>query len=115
MNYKDLRIWQSSFNLSIEILKITKKFPKDERFNLVSQLNRAAISIPSNIAEGHGRGSQRDFHRFCSIAKGSANEVETQVLIANQMGYINAAESTHLIHQIESVLRQLIAFQKTLK
>lgn len=115
MNFKDLRIWQDGFKLSIQVLKLTKKFPPEEKFNLTSQINRCAVSIPSNIAEGHARDSQKDFSRFCSIAKGSANELETQILIAQELEYLSKQDTDKIVEQAHSVIRQLIAFQKTLQ
>jgi four helix bundle protein len=75
-NYKDLKIWQKSFQLSVDIYRITQDFPDTEKFGLVSQMRRSAISIFSNIAEGHGRSSDKDFSRFLNISIGSTNELE---------------------------------------
>jgi four helix bundle protein len=85
--HHNLRAWQISRRLVGEIYKITDRFPSHEQFALTAQLRRAAISIPSNIAEGAARNSSREFHRFLGIARGSLAEVETQLLLANDLGY----------------------------
>ncbi len=87
-SYSDLVAWQKAMSLVEEVYKITKGFPKEELYGLVSQLRRAAISVPSNIAEGHSRNGSREFVHHLSIAHGSLSEVETQVEIARRLGYI---------------------------
>ncbi len=88
-SYKDLIVWQKALNLVEMVYQVTRVFPKEELYGLTNQLRRAAVSIPSNIAEGHARSSTRDFHRFLSIARGSLAEVETQLLIAQRLGYLS--------------------------
>jgi four helix bundle protein len=88
--YSDLLAWQKAMELVEEVYNITKGFPQDERYGLTNQIRKAAVSIPSNIAEGQSRGS-RDFIRFLSIAHGSLSEVETQMEIALRLGYAKAA------------------------
>jgi four helix bundle protein len=90
-SYKDLKVWQRGIELSLAIYKLTASFPSDERFGLISQLQRAAVSVPSNIAEGYGRGTRKDYKQFLSIARGSTLEVQTQLLIARELGYGNPA------------------------
>jgi four helix bundle protein len=92
-SYRDLVAWQKSIVLVTEIYKATKLFPREEIFGLVSQLRRAAVSIPSNIAEGHGRLSNADRKHFVSQARGSVLELETQILIAHNLGYLSLDES----------------------
>ena len=87
-NYQDLIAWQKAMDLVEMVYEITKAFPKEEVYALTAQLHRAAISIPSNIAEGQGRKSKKEFHHFLSIGHGSLREVETQMLIANRLQYI---------------------------
>ncbi len=84
-SHKDLIVWNKSINLSLEIYKITENFPKEEVYGLTSQIRRAAISIPSNIAEGKNRGTKKDFAQFLKIARGSLAELETQIIIAKQL------------------------------
>jgi four helix bundle protein len=86
--HKDLNVWKKSMNLVVLTYKITSQFPKEELFGLASQMRRAAVSIPSNIAEGHGRNSAKDLVRFLYFALGSASELETQVLISQNLGFI---------------------------
>ncbi|WPL18257.1 four helix bundle protein [Thiorhodovibrio winogradskyi] len=88
-SYKDLIVWQKALDLVEIVYQVTRVFPKEELYALTNQLRRAAVSIPSNIAEGHARSSTRDFHRFLSIARGSLAEVETQLLIAQRLGYLS--------------------------
>ena len=86
-NFRDLIVWQKAMALTLEVYKLTRQFPKEELYVLASQVRRAAISIPSNIAEGHAR-QGREYANYLSIARGSAAEVETQLLIAVQLEYI---------------------------
>jgi four helix bundle protein len=87
-SYQDLMAWQKAMDLVTEIYQASHKFPREEIFALTSQLRRAAVSVPSNIAEGQGRSSRKEFIYFLGNAKGSLSEVETQVLIAHKLGYI---------------------------
>ena len=88
MTHKDLEVYKLSLNLVKDIYKLTKGFPASENFGLTSQLRRAAVSLPSNIAEGSSRGSTKDLIRFLNIASGSLAEIETQLVIAERIGYI---------------------------
>lgn len=90
-------------------------FPSDERFGLTSQMRRAAVSIPSNIAEGAGRGSAKDFSQFLSIATGSAYELETQLLLAAEFGYINEASLQTIAAELTELQKMLYSFQKSLQ
>lgn len=91
-NFKDLIAWQKAMDLVETVYRLTSQFPADERFGLTSQLRRAVVSIPSNIAEGQGRNSPGDFGRFLSIAYGSLREVETQLLIAVRLKFIDPTQ-----------------------
>jgi len=82
-NLQELKIWQKAINLSIGVYEITSNFPKEEKYGLISQIRRSAVSIPSNIAEGAGRNSNKEFVHFLSIANGSAFELQTQLIISN--------------------------------
>ncbi len=88
-SYKDLLVWQQAIDLTVNIYALTSNFPKSELFGLASQIQRAAISVPSNIAEGHARDSTKEYLRFISIALGSLAEVETQLVIANKLQFLN--------------------------
>jgi four helix bundle protein len=87
-NYRDLIVWQKAMDLVEKVYFATRKFPKDELYGLTNQLRRASVSIPSNIAEGQGRRTEKEYANFLSIARGSLNEVETQILIAERLKYL---------------------------
>lgn len=82
-NFKQLLVWQKGFRIAVECFKLIENFPKEEKFSLSNQITRAAVSIPSNIAEGSSRSSEKDYHRFLELSLGSAFELETQLLIAD--------------------------------
>ena len=100
-SYRDLVAWDKAMELVTEIYRVTKKFPKEELFGLMSQLRRAAVSIPSNIAEGKGRLSKGEFRQFLGNARGSLAELETQVLIAQNLNYLDEAEGNGLLAMVE--------------
>jgi len=107
--FKELIVWQKSVELSVRIYKLTRKFSKDEKFGLVSQLRRACVSIPSNIAEGSKRGTKKDFIQFLRIASGLAAEVETQLIISKQLySEIDFSEELNLLLEIQKMLTVLI-------
>lgn len=110
-SYKELLVWQKSIQLVIDIYKLTKTFPKDEIYGLVSQMQRAAVSIPSNIAEGNERNSKKEFIHFLHIARGSLAELETQLVIAEKLNYINQNQSTQILnncHEIGKMINGLL-------
>ena len=86
-SFKELVVWQKAYRLVLEIYKLTKEFPKSETYGLVQQIRRAAVSIPSNIAEGYGRKYRTEYHQFLSIAYGSLSELENQYLLSIDLGY----------------------------
>ena len=106
-NYKNFLIWQKSHQLTLDIYKTTVSFPKDEIFGLISQMKRSSSSIPTNIAEGCGRNSDKDFCRFLYIAFGSANELEYQILLSIDLSFINNENGQKLLYQIEEVKKML--------
>jgi four helix bundle protein len=114
-SYKDLIAWQKAMELVAIIYDATEGFPPHEQFGLVSQLRRAAISVPSNIAEGKAHYSNRDFVRFLRHARGSLAEIETQVLIAQQRQYLPATTTTKLTHHLDELGRILSGLIKSLK
>ena len=105
MNYTELIAWQKAMDLVEEIYAATKQFPKEELYGLVSQLRRAAVSIASNIAEGQGRKSLKEFLHHLSIAYGSLREVETQVRIAERLGYLGEDQASHVLASCAEVGR----------
>jgi four helix bundle protein len=106
-SYKDLLAWQQAMDLVTATYRSTSVFPADERFGLTSQLRRAAVSVPSNIAEGQGRLSEKEFRHFLGQARGSLMEVETQIQIAQNLGYLGAAKTTELLQGCAEVGRIL--------
>jgi len=106
-NFQDLRVWQAGLDLTEEIYAITKKQAFSNDFGLRNQIQRAAVSVPSNIAEGEDRGTDKEAIRFLNIAKGSAAEVITQLYIAKKVGYINAEELSHLVNKTERIRASL--------
>ena len=113
-NHKDLKVWQQAMEVAKITYKLTKQFPKEELFGLTSQMQRAAVSIPSNIAEGNGRDSNQEFERFLKISTGSACELQTQAELALSFGYISENDLTSLNSLIESTLKMIYALRKTL-
>lgn len=102
-NFKELTIWKNSKEYCVEIYTITKLFPSEERFGLVSQINRSAVSIPSNITEGSSRNSQKEFSRFIQIALGSSFELETQLMISYDLGFIKKSDFTETIQTLNKI------------
>jgi four helix bundle protein len=90
--YRELIVWQRAMDLVVEVYKCTRRFPKEELFGLTSQLRRAAVSVPSNIAEGQGRGIGAEFRHHLRISQGSLQELETQMILANRLGYLSAEQ-----------------------
>ena len=113
-NYKKLNVWISSISLVKNIYNLTRKFPKEEMFVLTQQLRRAAISIPSNIAEGAGRNSNAQFKNFLQISIGSCFEVETQLIISKELEYISEEELETITKKLDSIMKMNHNLQKTL-
>ncbi|SCW70543.1 four helix bundle protein [Mucilaginibacter sp. NFR10] len=113
-NLKELKIWQKAIDLAVLVYKATVNYPADERFGLTSQIRRAAVSIPSNIAEGAGRNSNKEFCHFLGIANGSSYELQTQLVISNKLGLLKDDVLNDLLKQIEELQKMNYAFQKML-
>lgn len=107
--HKDLNVWKKSMNLVILTYRLTGQFPKEELFGLSSQMRRAAVSIPSNIAEGHGRNSDKELIRFLFISLGSASELETQILLSNKLDFLNEEGFNQLNELNNEIIRMLVA------
>jgi len=114
-NYNELKGWQRAYRLCLGIYKLTKPFPKDEQYNLTSQIRRAAVSIPSNIAEGYGRRTTPDYIRALYIAYGSNCELETQIMLSGDLGYIGEQSLESLREDIREVERMLKALIRSLE
>lgn len=106
-NYRELTVWQKGMTLCKLIYACTESFPKAQQFVLASQMQRAAISIPSNIAEGYNRQYSKEYKQFLSIAYGSAAELETQILLASQLGFINEPQATELLSILTEIAKML--------
>ena len=104
---KDLKVWQKAVGLCEVVYRCTGAFPPDERFGLVAQMRRSAVSIPSNLAEGYGRAGRKDYRQFVCIARGSACELETQVIISERLGSIGASDVAQILPGLREVLKML--------
>lgn len=113
--HKDLRVWQQSMDMVASIYEKTKTFPKEELFGMVSQIRRAAVSVPSNIAEGYARGTDREKLHFLKISSGSMSEVDTQLLLCMKLGYLNQETYEELSEMVTSVWKQLNALISSIK
>ena len=113
-SYKDLNIWQRSIKVVEEIYKITKNFPKEEIYGLTSQLRRSAVSIPSNIAEGFARLSNKEYKQFLFISLGSCSELSTQIIIALRLEYLRSKEADQLLNEIDEISKMTMSLIKKL-
>ena len=109
-NFKDLKIWDKGINLVIDIYKLTSKFPSEEKYGLISQIRRSAVSIPSNIAEGHSRKTSKDLKQFIAIAKGSLSELETQLIISFKLNFISKEEFAIISEKIKELEKITASF-----
>ncbi|MCP1298335.1 four helix bundle protein [Chryseobacterium sp. S0630] len=106
-NFKELLVWQKSIDFVTDIYRITETFPKTEIYGLISQIRRSAVSIPSNIAEGNSRRSKPDYLQFLKIARGSCAEVETQLIISKNLGFLNEDDYLKLNQEIIEITKML--------
>jgi len=113
-SYRNLEVWQRSMQLAKRIYQVTEKFPSDERFGLTNQLRRASVSVPSNLAEGHARFGAGEFSRFISISMGSVAEIETQVLLSTDLGYISDDLSRGILSELETIGKMLRGLAKSI-
>jgi four helix bundle protein len=113
-HYKDLLVWQKGMNLAKLVYKLTMRFPAEERYGLTSQLRRAAVSVPSNIAEGQARRGTNEFLQFLSIAEGSLAELETQLLLSVELNFTQQAEVEPTLKEIDELQKMLVALKRKL-
>ncbi len=113
-NYKEMKIWQKSRTLVKVVYEISKILPKEELYGLTSQIRRAVISIPANIAEGAGRGTDRDFRHFLDISRGSLFELDTLLILSNDLGYISESELNPVLENISEIIKMMVSFQSRL-
>ncbi len=111
-DYRRLDVWQASHSLTLDMYRLSSRFPVGERYGLTSQLRRAAASIPSNIAEGAGRRTPADYARFLDLALGSANEVEYHIVLARDLDLVEPMEADRLIDRIDHIRRRLLNLHK---
>ena len=114
-NFKELNVWQKGIEIVVNIYKLTCNFPKEEKFGLTSQIQRCAVSIPSNIAEGCGRTSEKELQHFLSISLGSSSELETQLIVSSKLGYINEDELKNVIIELTIIQKMLYKFYDSIK
>lgn len=114
-NYRELNVWKNGHAIALAVYRITHSFPKEELYGLTAQIRRSASSVPSNLAEGCGRDGDAELKRFANIALGSACELDYQILLATELGYIESADAAPLAEEIMQLRRMLGAFIQKLK
>jgi len=114
-SHTKLDAWKRSTAFAVDIYRLTERFPKDERYGLTSQLRRAAVSIPANIAEGAARSSKKDYRRFLSNAQGSASEAQTELLIAYRLGYLTREEYIESFRTLDDIGKMITGLSKRLR
>ncbi|RZK19942.1 MAG: four helix bundle protein [Pedobacter sp.] len=113
-NFKDLKVWQKSIELAVEVYKAASLLPTDEKYGLISQMKRCSVSISSNIAEGSGRGSNPQFKHFLTISQGSAFELETQLIISNKLELLSDSLADNLIEKTIEIQKMVYALGKSI-
>jgi four helix bundle protein len=113
--HESLEVWKTAIEFVVTVYERTKSFPQDERFGLTSQVRRASVSIPANIAEGAARQSDNEFLRFIAIAQGSCSEVETELLIGHRLGYLSDSDYSELKDSADSIGKMLLGLAKHLR
>ena len=114
-SWKDLEVWKIAHSVALDIYEITKTFPSSERFRLTDQICRAAISVPTNIAEGKGRNSLREYLQFLSVARGSVEETKYLLLLSRDLGYLPAKRHAEIADKCDQVARMLNGLMKSLR
>jgi len=114
-HYRELEVWQRSVDLACECYRVTRVFPKEELFGLTSQIRRAAVSVPANIAEGCGRNGDAELARFLTIARGSASELDYYLLLAHDLGYLKSSRYEQLAEEVHGISRMLTNFVDRLR
>ncbi|RAU81495.1 four helix bundle protein [Pontibacter arcticus] len=114
-NFRELKVWQDAITLAKEVYLHSRQFPESEKYGLTSQVNRAVVSIASNIAEGSGRNTNKDFCNFLGIALGSAYEAETQLILAKEFGFLSEDSLNHLVEKLNSLEKKISNLQSRLR
>ena len=112
--FKELKVWQKAIQLVTMIYSRTSNFPKEEMYGIVSQIRRCAVSIPLNIAEGAGRGGKKEFSHFLDIARGSSFELETQLIISKELGFLNQFNFDNLCSELDEIQKMITGLQKSM-
>ncbi|GAB3229404.1 four helix bundle protein [Algoriphagus aestuariicola] len=112
--FKELLVWQKAIDLAVEVYKITEKLPEEERYGLISQINRSVISIPSNIAEGAGRNTAKEFNNFLGIAQGSSFELDIQLIISNRLDFITTEDYQKFEKRLEHIQNMIAKLKMSL-
>ena len=114
-NYRELKIWQRSMEFVVRVYEISASFPKEERYGLTAQLRGCVVSVPSNISEGTGRGTNKQFKRFLEFSMGSINEAQTQIELAFRVNYLSRETYELLIDEALQIYKMILAFYNSLK
>ena len=115
LSHRELIVWQRSMTLAVEVYRLTDDFPRTEQYRLVSQLTRATVSVPANIAEGNGRDSLKAYVHFLCIARGSLMETETLLMLAERLGYVDADRAVAILDEVTQISRMLITLRRRLQ
>jgi len=113
-SYRDLEVWKKAMDVARNVYKATANFPAEERFGLTNQIRRSAVSVPSNLAEGHARASAAEFSRFILISMGSVAELETQILLSGDLGYLDNEKKESLLSELDLVGKMLRGLSKAI-
>jgi len=113
-NFRELKVWQNARSLTKDVYSLSTKFPQEERFGLTAQIRGCAVSVVSNIAEGSGRGTNKDFSHFLNMSLGSSCELETQLIVAHDLGFISVNELNDFTDKIQEIRKMLVGLQKKL-
>jgi four helix bundle protein len=113
-NYRNLRVWGTAMSLVLEVYRITRSFLRAEEFGLTSQIRRAAVAVPSNIAEGHGRSTRGEYKNFLSAARGSVIEVEVQLILSKELGYVQASDIATALDRCDAISRMITKLKRAL-
>lgn len=114
-NFKELKVWQRSMDLAVRVYETLKVLPDDEKFCLITQMRRCAVSIPSNVAEGQARNSNNEFYHFLTISRGSNAELQTQLLICQRLNYLSQTIVDELVKELNEIDRMIIGMMNYLK
>lgn len=114
IDFKTLNYWKRAYKFSLDIYRETTSFPREEKYGLTSQIRRAAISIPINISEGSGRNSKKEFANFLQISLGSASEVECELLLSKDIGYLNPEKCLYLLNELSEIRKMIFSYRESI-